>query len=1381
MKDMIPCAGLIKFWDFTAMNNEQVQVYAAPLPFSNAQQAVKALPGSTLQEIVNNVIPAPYKRAGIAALVMINGESIPMEYWPSIKPKQGAIVNIRVVPQGGGGGKNPIATLLSIAVLVAAPYIGQFAAFSLAGGMGPLTAAQTAFGQFVTAAVGAIGRLAVSALAPPPSPSNRGFDKVSNPAESPTQFIEGAKNSITPFGVVPVCLGTNRMFPLQAARPFTETKDNDQYVRQLFTYGFGPQVVISDLKIGESALTDFDNFDIEHKLAGDLHTGTDLYASDVFQEDMSVLVEKSAGFITRTTQIDTDEAVVDVTFPQGLCQYNDQGKRNSYRVQLELQYAETGVSPQDWTPATSGFKTFAANTITVPIIPLAHTKDIARRTDYLVVDKYFGGFSLVAGDGNNNPPTSVGENNLRIAKVEVVTERGVGTDITVTDIRDTSLFGVTFENSSSFVPTKASATSVDVTSGGILVNDLNINGNQKEALRKSVRVVFPTRGQYDLRIRRITDDSDSDQIFDDAYLSALKSFKHENPVVPEGMNGTAMRIRATDQLNGALEQFNVLCSNVIPDYDVGTGTWLNQETSNPASIYRYVLQGLPNGKALPDSKVNIADLEDWHVHCETEGYTYNRVIDYETSVDEILRDVCAAGAASPAIVDGKRTIVIDRVKDDIVQIVTPRNSWGYSGEMIYPELPHAFRVQFRNKDKGYAQDEIIVYDDGYDVDTATKFEVLELQSCTDSDLAFKTGRRHIAAIRLRPETHSFVMDVEHLVALRGNRIKFEHDVPIIGIGDGRIKTVTTDGGSPEMVTGITIDDTVTIPALGTYYVRIRLADGSQLYKELTISSIGDQTSFTFTTPFDIADTPAAGDLCYFVEAGGELDLIITRIEPQDDLTARITAIDYAQPAINNSENSAIPAWDSKITTPLEFIRPLPPVLLDEQSDEQAMLLNSDGTYTPRAIFTLENPNEGEILISVQVRVSGTDVFTTPNVLEATPNRVILTGLDDGTNYDIHFRYRRLNGSMYSTALELNNYTFVGASGTPSDPTNFTVNIDSGTAYFKWDKAIDIDFDYSQLRYFGAFTGATWGTSLILEEKIYDNRVEVPFVGGTYLLKHFDQSGNESDNATVIVTYDPGIIENAIATIDEFNDSPALAGVLDNTSVADGNIKLADTDLLTGYYYFNESVDLTGVFTAFVSANITAGGAYVNNLFDEPDLFALDDLFGVGGADLFGESDLFSLSDMFGIGPDAWEVSMEYRTTQEDPASSPVTWSDWATLEAGTYEFWAIEFRLKLTSLEQNISPNVTAMTVRVDMPDRIERGDDLNCDATTGATVTFTPEFKETPAVAITLQDGAVDDRIEFSSKTSGGFAFKVYNDTAAAYVTRSFDYIASGYGRKNT
>lgn len=1243
-----------------------IAVHAAPLPFSQWQVHSQVPSGTTLAQIVADILPERFI-GKVDVIAQINGHTIFPKYWHHLRPKDGTIVNIRAIPLGGGDGKNPLATVLSIAVMIAAPYAAGALATNVGLGIfggGVLTSGQLALTKgLLTAGFSVLGRLAVSAIAPPPKPTNVGV--VNNPAESPTQFIEGATNQLNPYGVIPVCLGTNRMVPPMAAKPYTETQDNNNYVRQLFTWGYGEQISVTDIKIGETSINQFEEVETDSRLQGNLHLGTDLFSNTVIQDTMSILLEEPDGFTQRTVATNSSETIIDVTWPQGLGYINDLGNRGSLTVQLEIQYRETD-SVGAWTTALSPY----------------------------------------------------------------------------------------------------------------------VTASQNEALVKSFRILFPAAGDYDVRIRRITPDFEgSATFFDKTYLSAIRGVRYGSPVDIEGINGTAIRIRATDQLNGSIDQLNALVSNLIPDYDTDSGNWIARATSNPAAIYRYVLQGYPNARKLSDDRIRLEDLEAWHDYCRARGYTYNRVIDYDTSVEEILADVASAGAASPAIVDGKRTIVVDREKDDIVQIITPRNSWQYQGEMVYPQLPHAFRVTFRNAAAGYQVDERIVYADGYDAETATLFETLDLPSCTDSDLAYKTARRLMATVILRPETHTFSMDVEHLVAIRGDRIKFEHDIPLVGVGDARIKTVTTepfknnvmdgannvvDGlnevvdstGAPLVVTAVSLDDTISIPTAGTYYMRIRLSDGTQIYKQV-VASVGQATSFEFSEPFTIDDTPAPGDLCYVVEAGGELDLIITRIEPGPDLTAKITCLDYA-PGIFAAETGIIPSFESRITTPIEFIRPLPPVLLqDPQVDETVLQRNPDGTFLSRAVISLRNDNDGQVTPEVRIRPTGSTLFAPANLLESSPSRVVITGLTPGTRYDVFIRYRRANSSVYSLPLQLNSMLYVGYTGLPSDVTGFKVSVTDATALFSWDKSEDIDFAYSRMKFSSRTTGVTWATAQLLVDRIYDNRLTLTFQPGTYLLKHVDLQGNESENATVL-TVVGSVNANAVEYLQE---DPTFAGTKIDVEVVGSSLRLSDPTIPEGIYYFDNRADLDAIYTAFVSAAIVAGGVVI------------DDSSSLAN-DIFAMTDVFAVSDVFGLSEGSWSILLEFRLTTDDPDDSGAVWTDWAEFVASSYIFRGMEFRLQLNSLEPGISPQISELAVTIDMPDRIERGEDLTVPDT-GITITYEPPFKSAPAVVVTVQDGDEGDEIQFTAKDAGGFTFRVYNKNDLAYVERTFDYVASGYGRE--
>lgn len=1372
------------------MTENQIQIYATAKPFSNLQVKRKVLPGSTVEELVGIFVSERIRKAEINCDVKINGHIIKPSNWHLVKPKAGTVVNIHVVPQGGGGGKkNPIATILTIALLVAAPYAGFALAASLVGTAGITFASVGILTSAFTVGVGIIGALAINALAPPPK-QNGTLASSTDSSSSTTQFIQGATNQLLPYGVIPMCLGTNRMFPPQAARPYTETVDGDQYVRQLFTYGWGESVAISSPQLGETAIDQFTDIDLEHKLNGDLNVATSIYPQVSLEDDYNVLLQQVDGYTTRATQPNVDEAIIDVTFPQGLLIYDNNGSKIQTSVDLDISFAPTGTTT--WSPTSGVFTAFAASDVNItevpifgyPVFTLGDYYYVGYRKDLIVLDNATGGTNIILGTSVSLTAASamapvLPTNKIRLSTIVVQTLQNLSGIVTTsvishTDDRNPAFIGVTIQNSTDFLVTVPSPTvSVHIAAGGMSSTGIEVTDGRSEAIRKSYRIVFPSNGTYDVRIKRVSADSTSDKIFDKVYLTAIKSFTHVSPVNLAGMNGTAIRMKATDQLNGSINQFNVIVSNIILDFDVNTGFWTKKITSNPASLYRYVLQCAANAKALPDAKVDLDALEDWHEHCIAQGYTYNRIIDYRTTVDEILSDIASAGAASSTLIDGKRSVVIDRLTDEIPQVVTPRNSWDYKGEMTYPSPPDALRVDFPNASGGYVQDELIVYNDGFDVTNARLFETLSLLSCTNSDLAYKTARRHFASAILRPETHTFMMDVENLSFTRGARIKLVTDVAKVGLGQGRITAVYLNDDET-LVTGIDIDDTITIPTDSFYFTRIRLSDGTQIYEEI-VAPVGAHTGFDFFAPFDVANTPAVGDLAYFVEVGKELDLVVTKIEPAENFTAKITSCDYA-PAVFDAENGPIPPFNSNITTPLEFIRPLPPVLVTMQSDESVMLQNSDGTLLSRLIITLDNQNEGVITTQVKYRLSGSTVFNNANVLEATDQRVILTGFDDGSNYDFEIRHRRGNSTILSAPLIINLYKFVGATSLPPDITGFLINIVGDTSLFKWNPSIAIDHNYYVIKYSRVFNGAAWETSQIIEDNIKETRLSIAFQPGTYLIKDVDILGNESENATAIITYDSESIQNVIEILQE--DS-TFAGTKDNVEVMDSALILLDTTM-DGYYYFNNSLDLGGIYTSFISASIIANGIFVNNLFTTSDIFGMTDIFGGGDNDIFAIDDLFDSSDIFGIGTDGWFVELQYRVTNDDPSGSP-TWGAWTTFVAGNVEFWAIEFRVLLRSLETNVSPSVSILQTVIDMPDRIERGDDQICDAIIGLSVAYDPSFKTNPSVVITIQDGDADDELQYFTKDETGFIIKIWNTVLAAYVTRTLDYVVSGYGRLRT
>lgn len=1363
--------------EFIDMQNTNVTVQTSLMPFNNSFTTVGLNNCKTLQDVVNTTVP--YNFADSKLVVTHNGIIVPSNEWNNTQLKEADLIGLNFVPTGGGGGKNTVMMIGVIVAAMALPALAGAAAgwaagayagtavgsLSAAWGVGLGTAAIYAgvYGGVMVAG-SMLLTMAQSALMSTPRQSGG----TSSMSESTTSFIEGARNSINKYGVVPINLGTNRMFPNQAALPYVETSGENQYSRQIFTYGYG-KVVISERKLGETNIESFEEVEIEDKLEGDLNAGLNLYSNDVFQQDYNVNITKEAGYIVRTTEKNTDEAEIDITF-QGLTKYNDQGNRTNTTVEFEIQYTPTGT--EDWSVGKAGLQIDDNQVLTLDLsntyTAAKKAKHRSRTNTFLILNTYSGSVypkqtTSQIRHGASWPVLSSDDVVLGYIRGE---DKLDGIPLTWIDnhsalipkyINSVEDFRVTVDLSDySKVKTTVSGGFIKGVAGNLVVTAAT-----SQSLRKNKRIRFPKSGQYNIRIKRLTEDSTSDTLINKSYLTAIRSIKHVNPVNFANLSGSAMRIKATDQLSSAVDSYNVIVSTLVKSYNPETDKWDDDVvSSNPADIFRYVLQSPAFAKALPDNRIDLDKLAEWWVYCNENGLSYDRIIDYDTSIDDVLNDVCAAGVATLCKVNNIYSVIIDNERPIIKGMITPRNSWDYKGNILYPEIPHALRVEFRNRDTGYETDERIVYADGYDETNATLYERLQFPSCTDSDLAYWYGRRYFATALLQPETHTFKMDFEHMTFNRGDRITLVNDVILVGVGQGRIKELLVDDvDNPTVVNGFVIDDEVEIPNSNNFGVRIRDNDGKKGFKYHLLETVeGVTDTFTFATPIPYTEAPTVESLCSFVEDGKELDLIITGIKPNKDQSATVSAINYAPERFNPL--GEIPEFDSKITLSKDFYQPEPPVLFDDiKTDESVMIKNSDGSLTSVAVIPLINRNENNIDVVLQVRRRGSTEWYTPTMLKRDPTEVIVTGLEDGITYDFSIRYRRKTGlQLVSEPLTITNVKFIGGSTPPKKVSNFRVTVTNGLALFEWAPNDDIDISHYVIRYTASLEDVTWEGAQIAMDKITSTSITNIIHKGVYLIKAVDMLGNESEEASTIISTETGAFKNVV---EELIQEPLWEGVKENVEVGEDCIFIDNADLNSGYYYFNPDViDLGAVYEVSLSANIKAIVDKRNKIRDID--YIRDVKTGIRdiGAGLNSGGD--------------WSVELQMNISEDGE-----NWSGWQPFIASQMRFRSARFRLYLYSGSPYITPRVSIGQITIDMPDRYETGEDIQMtNANAGAIVVYENAFWNNPAVNITVQDGAEDDRLEFTVKNNKGFTFKIFNVKLNSYVTRSFDYLAAGYGK---
>ena len=283
-------------------------------------------------------------------------------------------------------------------------------------------------------------------------------------------------------------------------------------------------------------------------------------------------------------------------------------------------------------------------------------------------------------------------------------------------------------------------------------------------------------------------------------------------------------------------------------------------------------------------------------------------------------------------------------------------------------------------------------------------------------------------------------------------------------------------------------------------------------------------------------------------------------------------------------------------------------------------------------------------------------------------------------------------------------------------------------------------------------------SSVIKSNLTSNNFSSAFMTGTYLIKAVNIYGEESNTATTIQINIEDGFDNVVTTITE---DPDFLGVKDNVEIDGTVLIMSDPSLGVGYYYFENEIDLGQIYTSFINLLMTAKVRYNNNLFDEADLFAVDDLYLIPGLE------------------NAWHIDIEYRITNDDPADTGVEWSEWFPFLISSLSFRAIQFRAKMETNNVLVVPIIEKLSMIIDMPDRIERAEDLTVTSS-GVAVTYINPFIATPALSILLQNADSNDKIEFVEKNNSGFTIKVYNTVSETYVERTFDYIASGYGKKS-
>lgn len=355
---------------------------------------------------------------------------------------------------------------------------------------------------------------------------------------------------------------------------------------------------------------------------------------------------------------------------------------------------------------------------------------------------------------------------------------------------------------------------------------------------------------------------------------------------------------------------------------------------------------------------------------------------------------------------------------------------------------------------------------------------------------------------------------------------------------------------------------------------------------------------------------------------------------------------------------------------------------------------------------------------------------------------------------------------------------LGKTAPPADVKNFTLaNIANGVAQLTWAQASDLDVQfggYIRIRHTPETTSPDWSSAIDISPALpgSSTAASVPHLAGTYLARFVDSLGKQSENAVSARSSIASLLQfNVVSTLTE---NPSWSGAKANTAYDStlGGLKIdslstIQAPALDQWQYLNNftvvsagtydfaSADLGAVYTSRLSAEIRANGIDTADLIDSwPDVDSRPDWDG----GLIDNVNAFLL----------------VRTTNDNPSGSPV-WSDWQPFFTGQYSARAFQFKLALISGASTRNVVVTALSVTVDMPDRVESANGITSGAGAYA-VTFSNAFNATPSIAINPRNLGTGEYYTVTSQTRTGFSVTFYNSGGTA-ISRNFDWMAKGYG----
>lgn len=1260
--------------------------------------------------------------------ILINDRMLTVEEWDTVCPRPGDLVHAVAGLSGGGGsgGSNPLKLVLTIAVMVAAFYVGPTLGATLGGfgsvgemaAFGGLTIGTAGLSGAAWSAIGSglisiAGNLIVGALF---SPSTGAISRVngSSAASSPTYSLSGGSNALRPYGPMQVVMGQHRVFPDYGAKPYTEFQGQDQYLYQMFHFGLSV-CALTDLRIGESLIQNYAGVTFHWSDANGNVTG---FPGNVDAQSGSALV-RGADWVVRTSSADTMRLAVDV---EGITYFSGDEGLLPCTVSIEVHYAPTGTS--SWVPMTHGTAVAAYTTGYWSL----QTNELDYELGYIRLQHAYAQTGHYEGEVQTiTPPFGAP------ASWPVITATWIWTT-----------FDAGFTNDGP-QPIYAATTYADIVHGAT------------QSLKRTTFSQSVPKGIYDVRVRLTSARSDTwgevgaDPTKSDYNytFSTLRSYQ-EDPATYPGQTRLGMVIKASDQLSGVVQRFSALASAYT--YVYVDGEWRWQPTSNPAWWYLDFARGRLDAEGrqlygchLPDSQIDVVGIQAWAIFCDDEGLSINMVLDAQQSASDTLSDITRCGLGSPSWASGKLGVVWDKRNASPVAAFGMSNimKGSFSVRYVTENLADEIIVSYTDKDKEWTQQQVRKTILG--VVNPQRPSTLEIKGCTNATLAGKIANIQAASQVYRRRQITWDTDVEGLVCQRGDVVILQHDLTQWGYA-GRL--VSVDGAV------IQLDRQV--PRSGsTEYVMLVQPDGDMQTWEIAAGS-GDVDTLTLPEAPTLQPDMQVIDHRWFfspLPTPGKKVKIVS-VKPVSQYRMQIVATDedpefyaawsgtFTAPPAQTLLKNIVPQISS-LTISEALVRVGPSSLANQ------VTISLDVTGVFDAIFIRyriaagpwhSNTIVSENLIIATEELGLMEVEATPAIGVSLGNKVVGSQLIMGKMApptDVSFM--TIDGNTLTwgvvTALDLAGYVL------------------------RWQVGNSRSWDDAQPLHPGILTGNT-----------YDMVVR-PQGLASIMVKALDTSGNFSQRpATVVIDLGDPLIGNIVVTVDYH--ALGFPGTITGATVEGGTGDLIANVDATPMMWSSDAVAMWHLDSATL---MWAGATYTS--------ITYIDVFDVTAPDVGAQLTIhtsftataFTILYRKAIPIDMWTGDADPMWTGDGSLmwvfGDWVVWPGSIQAELATYEF---QFTLNTSTLP--IQSRISALQIQLDVPDIVERFDNV-VTVSGGTRLALTKTYRSIENIALTLQDDGGDARTVLAMDKSAtlGPLVKCLN-SAGAGTSGLIDATIQGY-----